>query len=120
MAAYVMAKKLNLDYKSAAIAGVLHDFYTTPWQECTEVKPLLQRHGFTHARCALENSRKYFGKYLNPQIENAILRHMFPLNIVPPKCSIGYVVTVVDKVKSMDFVFCKETWQKTLRFKRRY
>ena len=119
IASYRFAKKMHLDYKSAAIAGLLHDFYTTPWQEDTEVKPFFQRHGFTHARVALENSRKFYGEYLNPKIENAILRHMFPLNIVPPRYSIGFVITVADKIKSLDFIFCKETWAKTFRFLKR-
>ncbi len=114
LGAYALAKKLHMDYRSAAIAGVLHDFYTTPWQDVMIQQPFFQRHAFSHAKCALENSRKYFGKYLNPKIENAILRHMFPLNITPPKSSIGYIITIVDKAKSMDFVFCKETWAKTL------
>ena len=116
LGAYALAKKLHLDYKSAAIAGVLHDFYSTPWQDSKIKQPLLQRHAFSHARVALENSQKYFGKYLNPKIENAILRHMFPLNITPPKYSTGYIITIVDKIKSMDFVFCKESWAKTFGF----
>lgn len=116
---FKLAKKLGLDYKSAAIAGVLHDLYTTPWQDVLVDQPFFQRHAFSHARCALENSRKYYSKYLNPKIENAVLRHMFPLNIVPPKYSTGYIITLVDKLVSMDFVFCKETWAKTFRFLRR-
>ncbi len=119
LGAYSLAKKLGADYKSAAIAGVLHDFYTTPWQDVTIKQPFFQRHGFTHARVALENSRKYYAKYLNPKIENAILRHMFPLNIRPPRYSTGYIITLVDKCVSMDFVFCKETWVKTFRFLKR-
>lgn len=116
---YAMAKKIHGDYKSAAIAGLLHDFYTTPWQEITEKQPLFKRHGFVHARIALENARKYYPEYLNKRIENTILRHMFPLNIVPPKYGTGYIITVVDKIASMDFVFCKETWKKTFNFFRR-
>lgn len=77
-----------------------------------EVKPILKRHAFTHAEDALNNARKYFSNYLNPIIENAILRHMFPLNIVPPVCKIGYVITIVDKAASMDF-FTKECLFKT-------
>lgn len=120
MLAFSISKRFGLDYKSAAIAGVLHDFYTKPWQDDTKNDtPLLKRHGFTHAEDALCNAKKHFGKYLNPKIENAILRHMFPLNIRPPKYSTGYVITIVDKVESMDFIFCRETWIKTFKFLKR-
>lgn len=117
--AYRLAKTLRCDYRSAAIAGVLHDFYTTPWQEDTEKRPLFKKHGFIHARIALENSRKYYPEYLNKKIENAIVRHMFPLNIVPPRYGTGYFITLVDKCCSMDFIFCKETWKKTFKFIKR-
>ena len=40
-----IAKKLKVDYKSAAIGGLLHDFYTKPWQEDTEKKKFFEKHG---------------------------------------------------------------------------
>lgn len=102
MVNYKWAKKLGLDYKSAAIAGLLHDFYETPWTMDTEHHPFFQKHGFTHARSALNNSRKYFGKFMNKTVENSILRHMFPLNIVPPKYKEGWLLTLADKYVSME------------------
>lgn len=117
--AYRIAKRFGLDYRSAAIAGLLHDFYRTPWQDIVIKQPIYKMHGFTHAKDALENSRRFYRKYLNRQIENAILRHMFPLNITPPTCLIGYVVTVADKASSVDFLTSKEAIFKTLHFARR-
>lgn len=100
--AYKMAKLLRLDYKSAAIAGLLHDFFERPWQEDNEKHKFFEQHGFTHARNALNNSHKYYDNYLNPVIEDAILRHMFPLNIKPPRHAIGWIVTLADKAVSME------------------
>lgn len=116
---YRIAKKLHLDYKSAAIAGLLHDLYTTPWQEDTTKKPFFEQHGFTHARDALKNSQRYFGNYLNPKIENAILRHMFPLNITPPRYSTGYIVTLADKIVSLEVITQPEAIVKTFGFYKR-
>ncbi len=116
---YRIAKKLHLDYKSAAIAGLLHDLYTTPWQEVTVKKPFFEQHGFTHARDALKNSRKFYKKYLNPKIENAILRHMFPLNITPPKYATGYIVTLADKIVSLEVFTEPEVIIKTFGFLKR-
>lgn len=116
---YVMAKKLNLDYKSATIAGLLHDFYESPWQDVTIKQPFFKKHGFTHAENALKNSRIYFKKYLNPCIENSIKRHMFPLNIIPPKYKEGLVLTMVDKMVSIDMITSKESIAKTfINFRR--
>ena len=102
MQAYKMAKKRNLNYRDATIAGLLHDFYTTPWMEDTIKKPILKRHAFIHAEVALNNAKEYFSELLNPTIENTILRHMFPLNIRPPKYLVGWIVTLADKIVSIE------------------
>lgn len=115
--AFCIAKKHNWDYKSAAIAGLLHDFYYKPWQENIKKGPLLEKHGFVHAHEALLNSRKYFKKYLNEEIEDAINRHMFPLNIKPPKYKIGWLIVLVDKADSMDFLLHPSVFMKCFKNK---
>lgn len=100
--AYSMAKKLNKDYKSAAIGGLLHDFYDKPWQENVEKKPFFQKHGFVHARQAKMNANKYFPSLMNEKIDNMIERHMFPLNKVPPKYVESWIVTLADKYVSLE------------------
>ena len=99
---YKLARRMHLDYKSAAIGGLLHDFYTKPWQECNEKKKLLEQHGFTHAKDALMNAHRYFPNLMNEKIDDIILRHMFPLNKVPPKYKEGWIVTTVDKYISLE------------------
>lgn len=99
---YIFCKENGYDYKSAAIGGILHDFYFKPWQNCKkEKKPFFKLHGFVHAKEALENSRKFFPEYLTPKIENIIVRHMFPLNIMPPRYKEAWVVTMIDKRVSL-------------------
>ena len=100
--AYEMAKKLNLDYKSVAIGALLHDFYTTPWQNRVYEHTFLESHGFTHAKDALLNAHKYFPELMNDKIDDMILRHMFPLNKVPPKYKESWVVTIADKYVSLE------------------
>ena len=51
-------------------------------------------------KAAAENYIKYFPEYENKRITNSIKRHMFPLNIVPPRYKEGYIVTMVDKFNS--------------------
>ena len=101
---YKIAKNKGWHYKDAAIGGLLHDFYYKPWQNDKEKKPFFKKHGFVHAKEALENARKHYPKYLNKRVENIILRHMFPLNIIPPKYKEGWLITYIDKKVSMDIV----------------
>ena len=100
---YKIAKILKVDYRSAAIGGLLHDFYEKPWQT-NKKKKILEKHGFTHAREAMLNSRKYFPELMNEKIENIILRHMIPLNKIPPKYIEGWIVTLADKYVSLETV----------------
>ncbi len=102
---YNIGKKLHLDYKALAIAGLLHDFYDKPWQDTFEHLPLLQRHGFTHAEQARKNALKFFPELVNEKIESMIKTHMFPLNKKLPQYKESWLLTLVDKADSIDFLF---------------
>ena len=102
---YKIAKKLKRDYKAAAIGGLLHDFYYEPWQGNTKKTKFFKKHGFVHASEARDNSYQYFPEYMNEKIENIIIRHMFPLNITPPKYIESWVVTIADKWVSCEVIF---------------
>lgn len=108
---YKVAKKLKLDYESAAIGGLLHDFYYEDWQKNPK-KGLKNLHGIIHAYQALENSRKIFPEYMTDKISDIILKHMFPLNIRPPKYLEGWIITLVDKTVSLEiFATPKELYK---------
>lgn len=102
--AYRTCKYLNLDYVSAARGGLLHDFFLYDWRSHDE--PDLRRdkyHGIEHPKIALRNSIKNF--QVNEVERDIILKHMWPLTIVPPRYQESYVVTVVDKyVSSREFI----------------
>ena len=118
---YKFAIKHGINSYNCAIAGLLHDFYTRAWQDNIEIQILdskyrdriinkkkekiREMHAFYHPVEALENSRKYFKKFLNKRIENAILTHMFPLSLLNPvklpKYKESLVVTLMDKYVSM-------------------
>jgi uncharacterized protein len=100
---YKVAKILKLDYESAAIGGLLHDFYYNDWQKNPK-KGLKNMHGFVHAYEALENSRKIFPEYMTDKISDIIVKHMFPLNIRPPKYAESWIITCVDKIVSLEIL----------------
>jgi len=108
---YKIAKKLKLDYKSAAIGGLLHDFYYEDWQ-ITKRSGIKNMHGFVHSKEALENSKKHFENLMNKRIEDIIEKHMFPLTIRPPKYKESFIINLVDKRCSLEvFKYPKELYK---------
>lgn len=113
---FMMAKYFNADKRVCAIAGLLHDFYSQAWIRTPEIealdngkyaqslkvkKTLFKMHGFTHAKDAAINYVKYFPELEDKKITNSIKRHMFPLNIIPPRYKEGFIITLVDKWNSV-------------------
>lgn len=89
---YRFARKLGLDYESAATAGLLHDFFITDnKKKITETTKSL----FKHAKIASNNATNQFG--ISEKEKNIIETHMFPINIKPPKYAEGWIVGAVDK-----------------------
>ena len=124
---YKYALKHNVNAYNCAVAGLLHDFYTKAWQYSEELESLdikyrekfikkekckfKDLHGISHPKEALNNSKKYFNKYLNERIENAIETHMFPLSLINgqiPKYKESYVITMIDKYVSFNLSNVKE------------
>ena len=95
-------KKLNLDYKSVARAGMLHDFYLYDWR----IKSSWHRwHAFKHGRFASINACKLFN-LSNKEID-MIKKHMWPVTPIPPKSIEGFILTFADKysasIESLDY-----------------
>lgn len=98
---YVISKKFNLDYKSSARAGMLHDLFLYDWR--IKQKDRKGLHAFTHPRYALENASKLFD--LNDKEQDIILKHMWPLTIKLPKYKESYVITIADKYSTIRETF---------------
>jgi uncharacterized protein len=89
---YLICKFLDLDYKSAARGGLLHDLYLYDWRTTTLTDG---RHGFVHPRIALDNATSVFE--LNEIEKDIVLKHMFPLTWQPPSYKEALIVCLVDK-----------------------
>lgn len=90
---YIICKKYNLDYISAARAGMLHDLFLYDWRKKQDTRKRF--HGFRHPRIALNNATELFE--LNEKEQDIILKHMWPITIVLPKYKESYIITLVDK-----------------------
>jgi len=102
--AYRLCKYLNLDYKSAARGALLHDFFLYDWRN-HDLPDLAKDkyHGVAHPKIALNNALKHFR--LNDLEKDIIVKHMWPLTLIPPKYQESYIVTFTDKyVASREFI----------------
>lgn len=91
---YQICKILGLDAKAAARAGMLHDLFLYDWRKHA-AKTGDHFHGMTHPRRALKKAEKYF--VLSPKERDIILKHMWPLTVIPPKYPESYVICLTDK-----------------------
>ena len=90
---FTYAKEHNMDFRRIARAALLHDLYYYDWHD----KAMWHRpHGYKHPRFALNNARKLYPGISRFE-ENIILRHMWPLTVIPPSSKGGFVVTLADK-----------------------
>lgn len=90
---YLICKKYNLDYTSAARAGMLHDLFLYNWRKRENGRKGL--HAFTHPKTALENAKKLFN--LNKKEQDIILKHMWPVTFALPRYKESFIITFVDK-----------------------
>ena len=95
---YRVCSRLGLRAREAARAGMLHDLFLYDWH--TYAKETGDRfHGLKHPKRALENAQSNF--QLSELERDMILKHMWPLTIVPPKYPESFVICFVDKFCSL-------------------
>lgn len=91
---YEICRTLGLNAEAAARAGMLHDLFLYDWH--THARKTGEHfHGLTHPKVALRNAQRYFE--LSPLERDIILKHMWPITIVPPKYAEAYVICMTDK-----------------------
>jgi|SRR5699024_4279861 len=91
---YRIAKKMNLDFRSVARAGLLHDFFLEGRED---IKQMAQgSHNYVHPKIACENAEKI--TELSDLEKDIILKHMFLCTRCAfPRYKESYIVTAVDK-----------------------
>jgi len=89
---YRVCKKFGFDYKSAARGGILHDLYLYDWRIERQPEGM---HASAHPKIALRNAQRNIT--LNEIEIDTIIKHMWPITIIPPKYKESIVVTFIDK-----------------------
>ncbi len=92
---YTVCKNLNLNYKEATFAALIHDFFNTEVANENGYKRLIN-----HPKIALKNAEKYFE--LTDLQKDIIAKHMFPLTIGIPKYKESLLVCLIDKYSSVN------------------
>lgn len=87
------ALHLEVDRESLIRGALLHDYFLYDWHDPQNGH---RPHGFTHPFTALENAKRDY--QLSSREENIIVRHMFPLVPIPPKCTEAWIVCLADKI----------------------
>ena len=92
---YIVCKNLNLNYKEATFAALIHDFFNNEVAKENGYKRLID-----HPKIALKNAEKYFE--LTDLQKDIIVKHMFPLTIGIPKYKESLLVCLIDKYSSVN------------------
>lgn len=90
---YKICKKLNLDYRSATRAALVHDFFFT--DDFNNKKEQLLKHPVK----AVENANQIMS--LNEKEQNIIESHMYPIGKKIPKYKESIIVDIVDDCVSI-------------------
>ena len=109
---YLICKKLNLDYKSATRAGMLHDLF---FYNCKDKDSHPRFHAFHHGKTACNNACILFD--LSKKEQEMISRHMWPVTLAFPTSLEGFILTFVDK-----YCATLESWNafKSFAFSKKY
>lgn len=89
---YKLCKLLHLDARSAARAGLLHDFF---FYRRKDHEKLMRSHSEEHSLTALYNASEMFS--INELECDMILNHMWPMTHRLPRHRETYIITLVDK-----------------------
>ncbi|MDU1955388.1 MAG: HD domain-containing protein [Peptoniphilus lacydonensis] len=101
---------LNVDMDSLIRGALLHDYFLYDWHDKKHKKSF---HGFTHPKKAYKNARSELD--LNNVEKDIIIKHMFPLTVVPPKYLESWIITYADKwvstVETVSHRFAKVSFE---------
>jgi len=95
---FLISQRFSLDYNATVRGALLHDLFFYDW-----LREGPRLHGFRHPRISLKNAREV--TVLSKKEEDIIIKHMWPLTIIPPRYLESWIVCFVDTYCTMrDYV----------------
>ncbi|MCM1507763.1 MAG: HDIG domain-containing protein [Ruminococcus flavefaciens] len=93
---YALCRKLGLNARSVARAGLLHDLFYYDRKEYNSLREKGQySHSRMHSIIAVRNAEQVTD--ITPLERDIIEKHMFPMTVKLPKYRESYVITIIDK-----------------------
>lgn len=99
---------LKHDYSALVRGSLLHDYFNYDWHDHKNA-----HHAYGHADTALVNASDEFS--INPVEANMIMRHMFPLNIRPPRYREAVLLCIADKACAVKETFSKPFYSEVIQ-----
>lgn len=90
---YLLCKRYNLDYISAARAGMVHDLFLYDWRKRINGRKGL--HAYTHPMQAYKNASTFLT--LNDKEKDIIIKHMWPVTLALPRYKETFLMIFIDK-----------------------
>ena len=93
--ACVLAETLHLRVNERALirGALLHDYFLYDWHNPDNGHRL---HGFSHPYTSIKNAKRDYS--ITKREADIIVKHMFPLTIVPPQTKEAWIVCLADKI----------------------
>lgn len=91
----------KVDINSLVRGALLHDYFLYDWRKTKN-----RLHFFTHPKKAYSNAILDY-KNINKIEKDIILRHMFPITLIPPKTREGWIICLYDKIATITDIFKK-------------
>ena len=85
--------QIRLEPKSLVRGALLHDYFLYDWHNPDNGHRL---HGFSHPYTSLKNAKRDYS--ITKREADIIVKHMFPLTIVPPQTKEAWIVCLADKI----------------------
>ncbi len=90
--------KIRCNTRDLVRGALLHDHFLYDWHKSDELNPH-RLHGFFHPSRSLQNAQKEYN--LTARQRDIIIKHMWPLTVIPPMCREAWIVTSADKFCSL-------------------
>ena len=84
---------LSVNRKAMIRGALLHDYFLYDWHNPDNGHRL---HGFSHPYTSLKNAKRDYS--ITKWEADIIVKHMFPLTIVPPQTKEAWIVCLADKI----------------------
>ena len=84
---------LSVNRKVLIRGALLHDYFLYDWHNPDNGHRL---HGFSHPYTSLKNAKRDYS--ITKREADIIVKHMFPLTIVPPQTKEAWIVCLADKI----------------------